>query len=53
MPRKIRYQYIARLIDHAAQIYQRGRTYPGDVILFHALSQPRASSLIVRSAGQT
>jgi thioesterase domain-containing protein/acyl carrier protein len=40
MPRKIRYEYIARLIDHAAQIYPRGRTYPGDVVVFHALTQP-------------
>ena len=40
MPRKIRYEYIARLIDHAAQMYPRGRTYPGTVVLFHALTQP-------------
>ena len=40
MPRKIRYEYIARLIDRAAQNYPRGRTYPGEVILFHASSQP-------------
>lgn len=40
MPRKIRYEYIARLIDRAAQIYPRGRTYTGEVVLFHALTQP-------------
>lgn len=40
MPRRIRYEYIARLIDRAAQMYPRGNTYPGEVILFHALSQP-------------
>ena len=40
MPRKIRYEYIARLIDRAAQIYPRGNIYEGEVILFHALSQP-------------
>jgi thioesterase domain-containing protein/aryl carrier-like protein len=40
MPRKIRYEYIARLIDRAAKSYPRGRTYSGEVILFHALSQP-------------
>src|SRR6185503_11789712 len=40
MPRKIRYEYIARLIDHAARTYPRGRTYPGTVVLFHALTQP-------------
>jgi thioesterase domain-containing protein len=40
LPRKIRYEYIARVIDRAAQVYPRGRTYPGNVILFHALSQP-------------
>ena len=40
IPRKIRYEYIARVIDHAAQIYPRGRTYSGDVVLFHASSQP-------------
>jgi amino acid adenylation domain-containing protein len=40
MPRKIRYEYIARLIDRAAQNYPRGRSYAGDAILFHASSQP-------------
>ena len=40
MPRKIRYEYIARLIDRAAQIYPRGNTYGGDIILFRAMSQP-------------
>jgi amino acid adenylation domain-containing protein len=40
MPRKLRYEYIARVIDRAAQIYPRGKTYAGDVILFHASSQP-------------
>ncbi len=40
VPRKIRYEYIARLIDRAAQMYPRDKTYSGDVILFHALSQP-------------
>jgi thioesterase domain-containing protein/acyl carrier protein len=41
IPRKIRYEYIARLIDRAAEIYPRGRTYPGDVVIFHALIQPK------------
>ena len=40
VPRKIRYEYVARAIDRAAQLYPRGRTYAGDVILFHAMSQP-------------
>ena len=40
MPRKIRYEYIAQLIDHAAQDYPRGRTYPGEVTLFRAMTQP-------------
>jgi thioesterase domain-containing protein len=40
MPRKIRYEYIARLIDRAAQMYPRDRSYAGDVVLFHASSQP-------------
>jgi thioesterase domain-containing protein len=40
MPGRIRYQYIASLIDHAAEIYPHGRTYPAEVILFHALTQP-------------
>ena len=40
MPRKLRYEYIARVIDRAIQIYPPGKTYPGDVILFHASSQP-------------
>jgi thioesterase domain-containing protein len=40
MPRKTRYEYIARLIDHAAEVYPRGNTYTGDVVLFHASSQP-------------
>jgi len=40
MPRKIRYEYIARLIDRAAQMYPRDRSYAGDAILFHASSQP-------------
>jgi amino acid adenylation domain-containing protein len=40
MPRKIRYEYIARLIDRAAQIYPRGRMYTGKTVLFHALTQP-------------
>jgi amino acid adenylation domain-containing protein len=40
MPGKIRYEYIARLIDRAAQNYPHGRTYSGEAILFHALTQP-------------
>jgi thioesterase domain-containing protein/acyl carrier protein len=40
MPRKMRYEYIARLIEHATQIYPRSNTYAGDVILFRASSQP-------------
>ena len=40
MPSKVRYQYIARLIDHAAQSYPPGRTYLGEAVLFHALTQP-------------
>jgi thioesterase domain-containing protein len=40
MPRKIRYEYIARLIDRAAQTYPSGRTYLGQAVLFHALTQP-------------
>jgi thioesterase domain-containing protein/acyl carrier protein len=40
MPRKLRYEYIARVIDRATQIYQRDKTYSGDVVLFHASSQP-------------
>jgi amino acid adenylation domain-containing protein len=40
MPRRIRYEYIAQLIDRAAQNYPRGRSYAGDAVLFHATSQP-------------
>ena len=40
MPRKIRYEYIARLIDQACQKFPHGRTYAGDAVLFHALTQP-------------
>jgi len=40
MPRKTRYEYIARLIEHAAELYPRDNTYAGDVVLFHASSQP-------------
>lgn len=40
MPRKIRYEYIAQLIDRAAQTYPPGRTYSGEAVLFHALTQP-------------
>jgi len=40
MPRKIRYEHIARLIDRAAQSYQSGRTYSGEAVLFYALTQP-------------
>ncbi|HJQ14980.1 MAG TPA: amino acid adenylation domain-containing protein [Anaerolineales bacterium] len=40
MPRKIRYEYVARLIDRAAQMYPRGRSYAGDAVLFYASSQP-------------
>jgi len=41
MPRKLRYEYIARVIHQATQIYPPGITYPGDVVLFHASSQPQ------------
>jgi thioesterase domain-containing protein len=40
MPRKIRYEYIARLIDRAAGLYPRSNTYSGDAVLLHALTQP-------------
>jgi thioesterase domain-containing protein/acyl carrier protein len=40
LPRKIRYEYIAKLIDRAIQTYPAGRTYQGDAVLFHALTQP-------------
>ena len=40
MPRKIRYEYIARLIDRAAALYSRSNTYSGHATLFHALTQP-------------
>jgi aspartate racemase len=40
MPRQTRYEYIARLIERAVELYPRGNTYPGDVVLFHASSQP-------------
>jgi amino acid adenylation domain-containing protein len=40
LPRKIRYEYVARVIDRAAGLYPRGRTYPGEATLFHASSQP-------------
>jgi thioesterase domain-containing protein len=40
MPRKLRYEYIARMIDRATQTYPPGKTYPGDVVLFHASAQP-------------
>jgi hypothetical protein len=42
MPRKTRYEYIAGLIELAAQLYPRGNTYAGDVVLFHARSQPES-----------
>lgn len=41
MPRKTRYEYIARLIELATQNYPRGNTYTGDVVLFRASSQPK------------
>ena len=41
MPRKTRYEYIARLIELAAQHYPRGNTYEGDVVLFRASLQPK------------
>ena len=40
IPRKLRYEYIARVIDRATEIYPRDKTYSGDVVLFHASSQP-------------
>jgi aspartate racemase len=40
MPRKIRYEHIALLIDRAAQTYPRGRTYAGNAVLFRALTHP-------------
>ncbi len=40
IPRKLRYEYIARVIDRATQIYPPDKTYSGDVVLFHASSQP-------------
>ena len=45
MPRRTRYEYIARLIEHAAELYPRGNTYEGDVVLFHAASQPEGIKL--------
>ena len=41
MPRRIRYEYIADLIERAAQLYPRGRTFAGEITLFRALSQPK------------
>ena len=40
MPRKTRYEYIARLIENAAELYPRENTYAGDVVIFHASLQP-------------
>ena len=40
LPRKIRYEYVARVVDRAARLYPGGRAYPGEAILFHASSQP-------------
>jgi amino acid adenylation domain-containing protein len=40
MPRKIRYEYIAGLIDRAVQLYPGGRTYSGEVTLFRSSTQP-------------
>jgi amino acid adenylation domain-containing protein len=40
VPRKIRYEYIARLIDRAARLYPRSNTYSGPVVLFYAQNQP-------------
>ncbi|HUE99711.1 MAG TPA: hypothetical protein VMN99_10680 [Anaerolineales bacterium] len=40
LPRKVRYEYIAKLIDHAAEMYPRERVYPGTVTVFRALTQP-------------
>ncbi len=41
MPRRTRYEYIARLIEIAAEHYPRGNTYEGDVVLFRASVQPK------------
>lgn len=40
MPRKIRYEHIAQIIERAAQNYPRGRSYAGGATLFYASSQP-------------
>ena len=40
LPSRVRYEYIADLIDRAALMYPQGRTYPGEVTIFHALTQP-------------
>ncbi len=40
LPRRIRYEYIASLIDRAGEMYPAGQTYAGDVTIFHALTQP-------------
>lgn len=41
MPRRIRYEYVAKVIDRATELYPAGRTYPGDAVIFHASSQPQ------------
>lgn len=40
MPRRIRYEHIALLIERAALIYPRGQSYMGNAVLYHAASQP-------------
>lgn len=40
LPGRVRYEYIADLIDQAALHYPKGRTYPGEVTIFRAATQP-------------
>lgn len=40
LPGRVRYEYIADLIDQAALAYPKGRTYPGEVTIFRASTQP-------------
>jgi amino acid adenylation domain-containing protein len=40
LPGRIRYEYVAGLIDRAAEAYPHGRTYAGDATLFRAATQP-------------
>jgi thioesterase domain-containing protein len=43
LPGRVRYEYFAWLIDQAAQNYPPGRSYPGEVTLFQASSQPNGA----------